>query len=61
MLEGRAFYKLGEFTYDKRKGIIAAGLLFIIGLASLSLIGPDWANGWGEEDVESLNATLFAW
>ena len=57
MLEGRAFYKLGEFTYDKRKEIIAVGLLFIIGLASLSLIGPDWANGWGEEDVESLNAT----
>ena len=48
MLEGRAFYKLGETVYDRHKKIL------IIGIFSchycFNLNGPNWAEAWGEGD-----------
>jgi len=56
MLKDRAFYRLGEFTYDNRKAIIVFGVLICIGLSSLSLMGPDWAESFGEGNMESTRA-----
>ena len=57
MLEGRAFYKLGEFTYDHRKKVLVIGILACFGMASLMTMGPNWAESWGEGDLESMNAS----
>ena len=56
MFEGRAFYKLGEFTYDYRKQVFAFGILACLGMASLMAMGPDWSEAWGEGDLESVEA-----
>ena len=56
MLEGRAFYKLGEFTYDHRKKVLVIGILACLAMASLMTMGSNWAESWGEGDLESMNA-----
>ena len=56
MFEGRAFYKLGEFTHDYRKQVLAFGILACLGMASLMAMGPDWSEAWGEGDLESVEA-----
>ena len=56
MLEERAFYKLGEFTFDHRKKVLAFGILACFAMASLMITGPNWAESWGEGDLESMNA-----
>lgn len=57
MLEGRSFYKLGEFTYDHRKKVLVIGILACVAMASLMTMGPNWAESWGEGDLESMNAS----
>ena len=57
MLEGRAFYKLGEFTFDHRKKVLVIGILACIGMASLMAMGPNWAEAWGEGNLESMKAS----
>ena len=56
MLEDRAFFKLGEFTFDHRKKVLAFGILACFAMASLMITGPNWAESWGEGDLESMNA-----
>ena len=56
LFEGRLFFRLGEFTHDHRKKVLAFGILACLGMASLITIGPDWAEGWGEGDLESVDA-----
>ena len=56
LLRDRAFFKLGEFVFDYRKAVIAVGLLSCILLGSLMSMGPDWAEAWGEGDLESVEA-----
>ena len=56
MLEGRVFYRLGEFTFDHKRKIVVFGLLSCIMMSSLMGMGADWAEGWGEDDVESIRA-----
>ena len=56
MLEGRSFYKLGEFTYAHRKKVLVIGILACLAMASLMTMGPNWAESWGEGDLESMNA-----
>ena len=56
MLEGRSFYKLGEFTYDHKKKVLAIGILACFAMASLMTMGANWAESWGEGDLESMNA-----
>jgi len=58
-LRGRVFFRLGELTYDYRRLMIATGILLCIGLGSLSVMGPDWAEAYGEGDLESLQATAL--
>ena len=60
MLKDRAFYKLGLFTYDYRKSVVVIGLLACIGMASLAAMGPNWAESWGEGDLESVEASNLA-
>ena len=56
LLEDRLFYKLGELTYDRRKMVLAVGLVACLGMASLIGLGADWAESWGEGDLESIEA-----
>ena len=55
-LRGRLFYRLGEFTYDHRRKVTVIGVLACIALASLMTMGSDWAEAYGEGDLESLRA-----
>ena len=57
LLEDRLFYKLGEITYDRRRIVLAVGLIACIGMGSLIGLGADWAESWGEGDLESLEAS----
>ena len=56
LLEDRLFYKLGEFTYDRRKMVLAVGLVACLGMASMIGMGANWAESWGEGDLESVEA-----
>ena len=56
MLRGRIFYRLGEFSYDHRLKTTVIGVLVCVALASLMGMGADWAESYGEGDLESLNA-----
>ena len=57
LLENRLLYKLGEFTYDYRKKVLAFGLLACIGMASLIVMGSNWAEPWGVGEHESVQAS----
>ena len=54
MLEDRAFYKLGELIHDRKNLMMAFGLVSCVLMSSLITIGADWAEGFGEDDVESV-------
>ena len=56
MLEDRVFYKVGLKVYDYHKIIIILGLVCTIALTSLVTMGADWAEGFGEDDVEAIEA-----
>ena len=56
MLEDRLFYKMGLLIHDRRKLMMAFGLVSCVLMGSLIAIGADWAEGFGEDDVESVNA-----
>jgi len=47
---------MGLVIHDRRKAMMAFGLISCIMMGSLIAIGPDWAEGFGEDDVESVNA-----
>ena len=56
MLEGRAFYKLGESIFDHKRKVLVIGILSCMLLGSLISMGPNWAESWGEGDLESVEA-----
>ena len=56
VLKNRAFYKLGLYIHDKKAAMIAFGLVSCLLMTSLIGMGADWAEGFGEDDVESVNA-----
>ena len=56
MLKDRAFYKLGLFIHDRKKAMMAFGLVSCLLMTGLITMGADWAEGFGEDDVESVNA-----
>ena len=56
MLEHRVFYKMGLLIHDRRKIMVAFGLVSCVLMTSLVGLGADWAEGFGEDDVESVNA-----
>ena len=56
MLENRSFYKLGESIFDHKKKVLVIGILSCMILGSLISLGPNWAESWGEGDLESVEA-----
>ena len=56
LFEGRFFFNMGGFTHDHRKKVLVLGLIACFGMASLIAMGPDWAEAWGEGDLESVDA-----
>ena len=56
VLKDRAFYKMGLFIHDHQKTVMVLGLVSCVLMAGLWTIGADWAEGFGEDDVESVNA-----
>ena len=56
VLQNRIFYKMGIFIHDNSKLMVAFGLISCIFMSSLMSLGADWAEGFGEEEVESVNA-----
>lgn len=56
MLEDRSFYKLGESIFDHKKKVLVIGILSCMVLGSLISLGPNWAESWGEGDLESVEA-----
>ena len=55
-IKHRAFFRLGLFTYDNRKVVLIIGVLSCFLMASLISMGADWAESWGEGDLESVEA-----
>ena len=56
MLEGRAFFKLGETVYDHKTKVLIVGIISCLMLGSLISLGANWAESWGEGDLESVEA-----
>jgi len=56
MLENRSFFKLGESIFDHKKKVLVIGILSCMLLGSLVSMGPNWAESWGEGDLESVEA-----
>ena len=56
VLKDRAFYKLGLYIHDKKATMVALGLVSCLLMTGLIGMGADWAEGFGEDDVESVNA-----
>ena len=59
MLKDRAFFKLGLFIHDRKGAMMAFGLVSCLLMTGLITMGADWAEGFGEDDVESVNACLL--
>ena len=56
MVKDRVFFKLGLIIHDHRKIMMAFGMVSCILMTGLMAMGADWAEGFGEDDVESVNA-----
>ena len=56
MVKDRAFFRLGLFIHDHRKAMMVFGLVSCVLMTGLMGTGADWAEGFGEDDVESVNA-----
>ena len=56
MLEDRVFFKMGLLIHDRSRIMISFGLISCILMGSLITIGADWAESFGEDDVESMHA-----
>ena len=59
MLEGRAFFKLGETVYDHKRKVLIVGIISCLMLGSLISLGANWAESWGEGDLESVELETF--
>ncbi|HJN55826.1 MAG TPA: MMPL family transporter, partial [Candidatus Poseidoniales archaeon] len=55
-IQHRRLFRFGGFVHDRRATVIVLSILLGAGLTSLAAIGPDWAESWGEENVESVAA-----
>ncbi len=55
-LEKRLFFRMGLFIHDNSKLIVVLGLVSCIFMSGLMTLGADWAEGFGEDDVESIHA-----
>ena len=57
MLEDRVFFKLGLFIHDHNKLVLVLGIISCILMTSLMGLGANWSEAFGEDDVESLQAS----
>ncbi len=57
MLKDRAFFKLGLFIHDHNKLVLVLGLISCILMTSLVGLGANWSEAFGEDNVESLQAS----
>ena len=57
MLEDRVFFKLGLFIHDHNKLVLVLGIISCILMTSLVSLGANWSEAFGEDDVESLQAS----
>ncbi len=55
-LEKRLFFRMGLLIHDYSKLMVVFGLISCVLMSSLMTLGADWAEGFGEDDVESVNA-----
>lgn len=56
MFEGRAFFRLGGTVYDHKRKVLIVGIISCLLLGSLISLGANWAESWGEGDLESVEA-----
>ena len=54
-LQDRTYYKIGEFVYDNAKVVLVVTMLACVGFASLMLLEPQYVEGFGEGDLESVH------
>ena len=56
MLEGKPFFKMGLKIYDFRYAVVFFSVIAMLGLGGLMATGAEWAESWGEGDLESIEA-----
>ena len=54
-LQDRTYYKIGEFVYDNAKVVLVVTMLACVGFASLMFLEPQYVEGFGEGDLESVH------
>ena len=54
-LQERTYYKIGEFVYDNAKVVLVVTMLACVGFASLMFLEPQYVEGFGEGDLESVH------
>ena len=54
-LQDRTYYKIGEFVYDNAKVVLVVTMLACVGFSSLMLLEPQYIEGFGEGDLESVD------
>ena len=54
-LQDRTYYKIGEFVYDNAKVVLVVTMLACVGFASLMFLEPQYVEGFGEGDLESVD------
>ena len=54
-LQDRTYYKIGEFVYDNAKVVLVVTMLACVGFASLMMLEPQYVEGFGEGDLESVH------
>ena len=54
-LQNRTYYKIGEFVYDNAKVVLVVTMLACVGFASLMFLEPQYVEGFGEGDLESVH------
>ena len=54
-LQDRTYYKIGEFVYDNAKVVLGVTMLACVGFASLMFLEPQYVEGFGEGDLESVH------
>ena len=54
-LQDRTYYKIGEFVYDNAKVVLVVTMLACVGFASLMFLEPQYVEGCGEGDLESVH------
>ena len=55
VMKDRLYYRMGGFVYDNAKVVLVVTILACIGFTSLMTLEPQYVEGYGEGDIESVN------